>query len=374
MKQSRYTIGLFVAALVLTGASCGTTLDGGVYRSIDYAETWESRNYIGEDGRKTLTIGNVSVADMAFHPEDSNVIFLGTKGNGLYVSVDAGEHWSQGQIPSGNVYAVTFDPVEPEIAYAGKDTSILKTLDSGQTWETVYTDPKGAKINDIVIDSFDHRIVYAATSVGGIYKSYDFGENWDLRLQYEEPVNELLIPSYNTRIIYALLGDGKLYVTHNSAEPDDPEVADLINTGWDNLLTEEVQTEFEGFGEIKDIAMDPNEQSVIYAVTRRGIMRGELEGTAWSDVPTLFGFDDDQNNSIRNLTITPGDSNILYYNVGNTLYKSTDAGITWTTLTSFPSSRRITLLRIDPEVNNVVYAGTEEVEQQKGLIKKSSDQ
>lgn len=359
-----------IISLVMLGASCSTPQDGGLFRSLDNGDTWEARNYISKEGRRTLTIANVNVSEIVFHPEDSNVMFLGTKGNGIYVTVDAGEHWTQGQIASGNIYAIAIDPVDPQIMYVAKDTSIMKSSDSGKTWDTVFTDIKGAKINTIAIDSFDDRRVYAGTSAGAIFKSFDYGLNWDLRMQIDEPILEILIPKYNTRILYVLSADAQIYKSVTHGEPNDPEKADDVNSGWKMVMTDEIRDAFDGPLDTYDIILDPNDETVLYAATKRGLMRGSAEGTSWQDVPTLIGFNEGQNEQIRNISIPADNPNIIYFTVQRVIHRSTDAGKTWSVVENFPSTRLITKLVIDPEVTTVLYAGTEQVEKQKGLIKK----
>lgn len=363
---------LAVFVYVLIGASCGTPQDGGVLRSLDGGETWESRNYIGQEGRRTITINNTDITKLVFHPEDSNVIFLGTKGSGIYVTVDAGEHWSQGQIASGNIYAIAIDPIDPQIMYVAKDTSVLKSVDSGKNWETMYSDVKGAKINTLLVDSFDHSRVYAGTSAGAIFKSFDYGVNWDLRMQMEEPVLELLMPTYNTRILYALMGDGVVFKTISNGEPFDPEKADDVNSGWSVVMTDEIRSQFDGSLAVVDITLDPIDQTVLYAATNRGLMRGGNEGTTWSDVPTLLGFNEPQNQQIRNIIITPDNANVIYFTVKRIVHRSADGGKTWSVIENFPSTRDISVLEIDPEVTSVLYTGTLQIEKQKGLIKKKN--
>lgn len=372
-NKFKYGVLIVSVGIILLGASCGTPQDGGLFRSLDYADTWESRNFVSQEGRRAQTIGNVNVTRMAFHPEDSNIAFLGTKGNGIYITVDAGEHWAQGQISTGNIYAIAIDPINPEIMYIAKDISILKSEDSGKTWEIVYTDVKGAKINTLVVDSYDHSRIYAGTSAGAVFKSIDFGINWDLRMQMEEPVKELLIPTYNTRIIYALLDDGQIFKTISSAEPTDPEKADEVNSGWYELLPSEVRDQFDGPMDVFDMALDPTEESILYIVTKRGLMRGQNEATEWSDVPTLLGFNESENEYVRNISIDQDDSDIIYFTIDRIIHRSLDYGKTWTTIETFPSTREITSFNIDSEVSNVIYAGTELKEEKGGLIKRSDN-
>jgi hypothetical protein len=98
-------------------------------------------------------------------------------------------------------------------------------------------------------------------------------------------------------------------------------------------------------------------------------MRGTDNGTTWSDIVTLIGADDKQNDDIRNVWTTPGNSNEIFFTLNNVVHKSVDAGVTWKVIENFPSVRKIYRYLIDPQTPNVMYAGMFKVEEQSGLLK-----
>ncbi len=71
-----------------------------------------------------------------------------------------------------------------------------------------------------------------------------------------------------------------------------------------------------------DIALDPNDNKILYIVSKRGLMKGQAEGTEWSDITTLLGFDDNQNERVSNLTFSPEDSSKIYFTLDGAMHKS----------------------------------------------------
>ncbi|MBI4407637.1 MAG: hypothetical protein HY565_04025 [Candidatus Kerfeldbacteria bacterium] len=360
---------LFLIPTLLLGVSCSESSDGGVYQSLDSGETWEQAVFVSSDGKRTETISEVDVVSMVFHPEDPNIIYLGTKANGLYISLTGGERWIQSKVDSGNIRSIVVDPVDPSNVYIAKDKSVQKSTDEGLTWETVYTDVQGGSITVVAVDSFEHSRVYAATSTGTVLKSFDYGVNWDLRLQLGDGIKQLLIAPHDTRIIYALTNDEELYRSLSAGEFTAAETADNINSGWAELITKEVKTEFDDIDKIFAMSLDVNDSSIVYLVTRRGLMKGTNNGDDWQDMITLLGVSDKQNDGILNVASVPGKPNELYFTLGHVLHKSVDGGVTWKVIEDFPSSRTIQQLLIDPQTPNVMYAGMYKVEEEGGLLK-----
>lgn len=369
------SIGLTLAAVLLLGASCGTPSDGGVFRSVDGGQVWDQKTYVGQNGRRTVNISNVNILAITMDPVDPNKLYVGTKGNGIYRTSNAGEQWEAlSSVSSGNIYDIAIDPNETQTIYGARNDTIIRSTDGGETWAVLYTDVKGGKINQLVVDSFDTNRVYAITSAGGVLKSYDRGENWDLRLQLDHPIIELVMASYDTRILYALDDSDQIYKTTNGGEPTiGTDGTEYINSGWTELITRELKKEFDDIGTLTDITMDPNDSTVIYMVTKRGILRSRDAAGTWEDVPTLGGFSDNQNTKISHFTVAPQDSNTLYFLLNGVINKSLDGGNTWQTLDTFKSSRTVSDVVIDYQTPQILYFTTELIEEKKGLIKTSSN-
>ena len=178
--------------------------NGGIIKTINGGITFKpifDRQPVG-------SIGAIAVA-----PSDPNIIYVGTGeenprnnasiGNGMYKSVDAGEHWTHiGLDQSERIARIVIDSRNPDIVYAcglgrewgpNEERGVFKTMDGGKSWKRIlFVDPQTA-CSDIAADPGNSNIVYAGMytyrrwawhleSGGGntaVYRSADGGTTWD---------------------------------------------------------------------------------------------------------------------------------------------------------------------------------------------------
>ena len=116
-------------------------------------------------------------------------------------------------------------------------------------------------------------------------------------------------------------------------------------------------------GRIVDLAINPDDPTTWYAATASGgLLKTTNDGTSWEHL-----FDDQSTVSIGDVEIAPSDPNILWIGTGEEnprnsvswgdgVYKSTDAGETWTHM-GLKESFQIGAVVIHPEDPNTVYVG-----------------
>ncbi len=154
-----------------------------------------------------------SIGAIAIAPSDPNVIYVGTGeenprnnasiGDGMYKSLDAGEHWTRiGLEQSDKIARIVIDVKNPDVVYAcglgrewgpNEERGVFKTVDGGKTWKKVlYIDPQTA-CSDIAADPGNSNILYAGMytyrrwawhleSGGGntaVYRSVNGGDTWE---------------------------------------------------------------------------------------------------------------------------------------------------------------------------------------------------
>jgi hypothetical protein len=114
-------------------------------------------------------------------------------------------------------------------------------------------------------------------------------------------------------------------------------------------------------GRVSDIAVDPKNPNVWYVAAASGnLWKTENRGNTWSAV-----FDEGGSYSLGAVTIDPKNSNIVWLGTGENanqrsvgfgdgVYKSTDAGQTWTRM-GLENSEHIQNIIIDPRNSNTVY-------------------
>ena len=224
--------------------------------------------------------------------------------SGLDPSLYGGLHWRMiGPFRGGRVDAVSGVPGRPYEFYFGHvNGGVWKTVNAGRTWVPVFDGQPVASIGAIAVAQTNPDIVYVGTGEStlrdsngygnGVYKSTDAGRTWThLGLDLTHHIGRVAIDPKNADIAYvAAIGD--LY----AATPDRGlyKTTDGGKT-WTKSLFNDNNT-----GAV-DVAIDPANSRIVYAsmwATRR---------TPW-------------------YTYAPSNS------PGGGIYKSTDAGATWTQL------------------------------------------
>lgn len=136
----------------------------------------------------TDNIAALGVSAIAVHPNDPNIIFIGTgdrdsevtRGYGIYKSVDGGLTWMQKPISDNNdkiIHKIYFHPLNPNIMIIAGNYGIFKSYDGGETWHKRLS----AFLWDAEQKPDDPYTIYAVSG-GNCYKSINFGTDWELKL------------------------------------------------------------------------------------------------------------------------------------------------------------------------------------------------
>lgn len=352
--KTRFSAFFFLLfGLTLVGAACSSSGDGGVFVSEDEGVTWSQQAYVGQSGRKTVTISSVDIQDIIPDPQHQNILYLATKADGIYKTETYGQQWSQLPLRPERIRDLAVDPIQTNNLYTVRENTIIKSVDAGATWEIVYTDSQEAIITRIEVDWFNPDTIFASTSIGTVLQSQDAGMTWRVIFQVDEPIVGLEMDPTDSRVLYIIELDKALHKTTDRGAT------------WTNLMTEELTKQYRDAGGIKQFSIDPNNSQRLYMSSKYGLLRSVDGGQTWETVKTLIENRDSKNDAIRNIRVMPGESNVLFFTVERLIHKSLDGGVTWETIESFPSQRRITDLLIDPKQPDHLYAGVEQVEEKR---------
>jgi photosystem II stability/assembly factor-like uncharacterized protein len=208
--------------------------------------------------------------------------------------------WRQvGPFRGGRVLAVTGVPGEPNVFYfGGASSGVWKSTDAGTNWQPLFDKQSIASIGAIAVAQSDHNVIYVGSgeacirgniSYGnGVYKSVDAGKTWkNVGLKDTQHIGALIIDPKNPNIVFvAALG-------HAYGSNEERGVFRTTDGGatWQKVLYKDNKT-----GAI-DVVFDPNNSSTLFASL------WEVYRNPWS--------------------LNSGGP-------GSGLYKSTDAGTTWT--------------------------------------------
>ncbi|MBL4703632.1 MAG: PKD domain-containing protein [Flavobacteriales bacterium] len=176
--------------------------------------------------------------------------------------------------------------------------------------------PGTGRVNCVVEDPNNSNILYVGTPAGGIWKSTDAGTTW-VPLGDELSVigvSGITVDPSNSNIIYLCTGDsdgGDVYSIGLMKSTDG-------GASWNSIggITANETTE---------IIIDPTNSNILYLASSSGVYKSTNAGTSWTNVRT---------GNIRDIEMKPGTPSTLYAVTGSTFYVSTNSGGTWNTVTS----------------------------------------
>lgn len=361
--QKRYhsiLIPIFLSLFVFAttgqlGIDCNsdTPTDSGVlFQSTDSGSTYTVTTALASDPAESF--GNLDITSIVQHPKDDSIVYVGTRGNGMFRSFDKGKTWTnivdaKNQMStSANIYEIAIDQQNPDIMYAaGFQQSrghVFKSTDKGQTWMKSYVIPNEEfAVFALAIDPRNPSIVYIGTAEGGILRSADQGESWSLLNQFERAmISDIAINPQNTSIVYASTFDDGLLRS--------------INGGitWIEFSSD-VYRQYSGSKKIDEIAIDPRNPSTIYMASKFGILRSDDDAVTW----TALSIIPSETVGVSAFAIDPRSSNTIYYGSGSIIYRSTDRGENWS-VRDLPSGKEVNTITIDPKNSQHLYVGMHE--------------
>jgi photosystem II stability/assembly factor-like uncharacterized protein len=331
---------------------------GGVYRSEDHGATWTAASF----GLTDAYIGDLEVAPGS--------LYVATF-KGVQRSDDGGRTW---QIPTltGFARALALAPSNPQTLYASIRSTAYKSTDGGASWTPGATLPGSDDITLMKADPLLPSHVYAGTSKD-LYFSQDAGATFVPVLGlHTESLYDLAIDPTNTQILYAGTSDGVFKTTDHGQtwapagltadvravviDPASPST--LLAVGFFEVYRStnaggSWTTVFEDHFVNHAVAFDPSSASSYLLGTSGGIYRSTNSGGAW--LPSNAGL---TATLATQVAVDPHRPGVLYTLVGlSDLYKSTDAGATWSRLGAISGVRAFAL---DPKTPSLLYAATSE--------------
>ncbi len=275
----------------------------------------------------------------AYHPTDSNVIYLGGDVCGMLKSVDKGRHWTfinQGIVDYG-VFSMAISKSNPDVLYIGTMGGVCKTTDGGANWTfleqtgkeqlKMLTD-RPRSVRALAIDPVNPDVVYMGTNDGKIYKTVDGGTNWTKTYETippaetlkadatakkgrdsKVPFSSLAIALTNPKVVFASsLADGILRSTDAGAS-------------WTRLATPTGAM---------SVVVAPYDANTIYAAfDKKGLMKSTDQGKRW----TAVAVDKLGDHDIREIVLHPQDPQIIQCIAGkgwgSIFLRTTDGGKSW---------------------------------------------
>ncbi len=291
--------------------------------------------------------GNGRLDCITFHPDNPDIIFVGSPSGGLWKTSDHGLSWITltDNLPSIGVADLVIDPSDPDIMYLATGTrdtwwetysaGIMKTYDGGITWEETglnYQIPQQRSVSKILMDPNDPNILIAATNTG-IFKSVDGADSWSL--SQSGNFKDLAFRPGDFSRIYATLfnynGGARIYISSDSGDNfESTSVSGFLPTHANRIT----------------IGISPANPDVVYLLASRsgssefyGVWRSDDAGSTWTHASqgtsyNLLGWDVSGLDSggqgwyTLALAVSPTDANHLYVG-GVNIWESFDGGVSW---------------------------------------------
>ncbi len=251
-------IGASKSGIILAGSDLS-----GTYRSKDDGASWD---VIGA----SRGVKSTHVSGIGFHRVDGNIMFIAS--GGIHKTIDGGDSWYKTIDTKGYVSDIEFGTKNPAVGYASshlgnwrsQNAEIYKTTDTGETWTKVQSNLPETRILKVIVDINNSNTVYLITGRGR--------------------------PSCSVADVYKSTNGG---------------------TVWTNITD---NNDFEGFTEVADFAVDPNNSNTMYLTT----VKADCDNRFWRD------------------------------GLESKLYKSTNGGNTWSKIQNQGG-----IIRINPNNSNI---------------------
>jgi hypothetical protein len=344
------------------------------------------------------------VACVAIDPGKPSHLLCGAAAGGIWESFDRGLTWTvrTDHMPSLAIGALAFDPTNARKVYAGSGegnfyfnlgAGVYRSTDGGTTWTVLTTAPfLGEGFYDLVIDSSNPKVMYAATT-HGFFVSTNAGASWTKKRGVQCWDISLGSAGGPGAEILAAFGDGLFVSTTGGGSFTPVALPSAPAATWDRLAVDRVSSSPDvayAFGAAGNtphlwrrsgstwkkitslpaidvgqawydwyVAAPPNTVKRVY-LGAIDTFRGDLGSTTWSwkNITTQgsHSIHPDQ----HCLAFAPGRPTTIYLGGDGGLFRSATSGASWKALNRGLGITELEYLAMDPATSQWLLAGTQD--------------
>jgi photosystem II stability/assembly factor-like uncharacterized protein len=400
--------------------------DSGIYLSPDQGETWTpisgrlppfTMNAVSTDGQ-TLYAGSagagvfrgtihplirtadwsledrlsapVSNIQIALHPDDPEILYVGAYPSGVFKTTDGGKSWraSSFGLPTYAVadaerqglYALDHARTAPDVLYAGVyGHGVYRSDDGAASWYPAFGDAgelADASVQTLLVHPADPDIVYAATEEG-VWRSVDGGRGWS-------EFSTGLSPSGDVRTLVLGTNDQLYAGSRGYGVYTRPAFYISDDDGWrqlaalDHEVTDSSARDDPLLGQLTSLLIQPGDSNIIYAGTDpAGVFKTVDGGTTWREQNVGFGDRGVLTLASSTVTTEPFPLHVIYAGTTSGVMRSVDGGATWQRRDSgWPSGQHVLSIAVDPADPDTLYAASQNLDATQpfgGTVMKSTD-
>jgi hypothetical protein len=328
---------------------------GRIFKSIDAGSSWtELTNGLGNSFYRSMAISASTI--------------IAVTDAGFYKSTNEGSSWSGPSQPgAGTVVAV--DPNNASNILLASNFNLVRSTNGGSNFTPSASGLTAAYTQSISADPRNESIIYTS-GAAGIFKSIDHGESWTSLLA--TLTQSIVVDPFDSQTIYAItsgnfrrsVNGGIAWADFNTGLPSTAVgiLADPLTPG--TLYTISNGAPYKKVGTaawtIKNsglpagtfaafVAIDPNNASVLYTGGSFGIYKSTNAGDSWTSAASGLSA-----SGAAGISIGRFDSNHLLAWVNSSGYESTNGGASWTPF-STTAGRQAILLAFDPSTPGRIY-------------------
>jgi photosystem II stability/assembly factor-like uncharacterized protein len=287
----------------------------GIFKSVDGGTNWQPLS-------KGLPAEGVGRIGLAVAPANARRVYaiIDAKDGGLYRSDDAGASWSR---VSGDTRVwgrgwyfgkISVDPKNPDIVWVS-NTALYRSVDAGATWTPIKGAPGGDDYHQLWIAPEDPNRMIVASDQGAIV-TVDGAATWSS--WYNQPIAQMYHVAADERFPYWVTG----------AQQDSGAIGTPTRSPHAVISMHEWTGVCAG-GESGYTAPDPLHPSTLFGgiVTRCNVVTGVSANVS----PERGQTGPFRHAWTQPLVFSQADRRALYF-ANQFLYKTTDGGASWTTI------------------------------------------
>lgn len=271
-------------------------------------------------------------------PADAETVYVG--GVNTWKSSNGGSTWTLKSHWSGNgAQAVHADKhgleYQGNILWEANDGGVYKSTNGGDSWQHRGSGIINSQMYDLGVSQTNNSVITGLQDNGTKYKNN--AGSWSDHIGGDGM--QCAINPFNTNILYASLYYGTFYKNTNAG-----------SGGWDEITNNlpGCPNNCPSGAWVTPITLDSLDDSTLY-IGMKELYKSTNNGDSWTTISS-----GQSSSNLSYVSIAPSNSSVIYMGTGSNLWRTTNGGNTWSTMTT-PGGNTVKLA-VHPTDPNTLWA------------------